>query len=330
MKKNTFFFTALLLLSLSLNAQMYRIHNQKFGNHFLNNETGSMQSSPIRDGWWSAQWTLVPISPEKPEVFVLVNHWTGCALEAKNNLLECSEYKDNATKMQQWTLVSKDAIGFGSLMNVGTSMYLNEESNQKLVLQKESEISTAKWKFRIIDEWEVVSEEKTIQAPSITENLETAAETELVSNPVELNQAQINEFVNSHNMVRRAVGMPDVKWNREIANYAREWAVNLVNKQECELAHRQENTYGENIFQGTEITLTKPSVAVESWAAEKKDYKGGTIDANLVAGHYTQIIWRKTTEIGCGLAVCPAKNYVIAVCNYNPPGNYEGESPFDK
>jgi hypothetical protein len=38
-------------------------------------------------------------------------------------------------------------------------------------------------------------------------------------------------------------------------------------------------------------------------------------------GHYTQIIWRNTTEVGCGMATC-SNGSEIWVCNYNPPGNY--------
>ena len=43
-------------------------------------------------------------------------------------------------------------------------------------------------------------------------------------------------------------------------------------------------------------------------------------------GHYTQLIWRDTTEVGCGLAT--ANGYDVLVCRYTPPGNYQGEAPF--
>ncbi|MEM6453443.1 MAG: hypothetical protein AAF703_24415 [Cyanobacteria bacterium P01_D01_bin.105] len=38
------------------------------------------------------------------------------------------------------------------------------------------------------------------------------------------------------------------------------------------------------------------------------------------------MIWRDTTEVGCGLAT--ANGYDVLVCCYTPPGNYQGEVPF--
>lgn len=40
-------------------------------------------------------------------------------------------------------------------------------------------------------------------------------------------------------------------------------------------------------------------------------------------GHFTQVVWKASTDVGCGLAIGP-DFYVYGVCNYSPPGNYIG------
>ena len=43
-------------------------------------------------------------------------------------------------------------------------------------------------------------------------------------------------------------------------------------------------------------------------------------------GHYTQMVWRETTALGCGEAIC--NKTLIVACNYDPPGNYIGRRPY--
>jgi hypothetical protein len=45
-----------------------------------------------------------------------------------------------------------------------------------------------------------------------------------------------------------------------------------------------------------------------------------------VVGHYTQMIWRGTTRIGCALA--SSRRWDVLVCRYGPPGNFIGEMPY--
>ena len=68
--------------------------------------------------------------------------------------------------------------------------------------------------------------------------------------------------------------------------------------------------------------------AAKAWETEKKDYGGGVLtEANWApAGHYTQMVWRQTTQLGCGQAIC--SNTLIVACNYNPAGNVLGRKPY--
>jgi pathogenesis-related protein 1 len=51
--------------------------------------------------------------------------------------------------------------------------------------------------------------------------------------------------------------------------------------------------------------------------------------ADMVAGHYTQVVSRDSVRIGCGRVTCSkrgdARAWTLVSCNYSPPGNMLGE-----
>ena len=143
------------------------------------------------------------------------------------------------------------------------------------------------------------------------------------------------------NAVRHAVStpppspaLPDMTWSPDIAKIAQAYADNLAS-QGCILVHSHTAGYGENIaeFGGKAAT---PEEVVTAWASEGACYTYGPITANDscpctpssggACGHYTQVVWRGTTEVGCGVATCPGKE--VWVCNYKPPGNILGQKPY--
>ena len=40
--------------------------------------------------------------------------------------------------------------------------------------------------------------------------------------------------------------------------------------------------------------------------------------------HYTQMIWKGTTNVGCAMHVAAGRTYLI--CRYSPPGNADGRA----
>ncbi|NET40232.1 MAG: hypothetical protein F6K19_51255 [Cyanothece sp. SIO1E1] len=43
--------------------------------------------------------------------------------------------------------------------------------------------------------------------------------------------------------------------------------------------------------------------------------------------HYTQVVWRRTNKLGCGIADHRRLGKIV-VCNYDPPGNFLGQRPY--
>ena len=149
------------------------------------------------------------------------------------------------------------------------------------------------------------------------------------------NSINIQDILAAHNIYRSEVGVPLLTWSAELANYAQAWADELVKNRNCQLRHRpQDNNdtwnliYGENIFSGSSgYTII---YAVHDWGSEKKMFDPKSrkcVGDWSTCGHYTQIVWKKTTQVGCAIAKC-ANGTIIMVCNYNPPGNMNREPAY--
>lgn len=143
-------------------------------------------------------------------------------------------------------------------------------------------------------------------------------------------------ILNHHNKVRAEVGVKTaLEWSPMLAAYAQEWAEFLASENNCRIRHRttaeeQQKNYGENIFWGGCCDFYHPIDASIAWYEEKQDYTYGPIsssDYGKTTGHYTQMIWEKSKEVGVGVAKC-ADGALIVVANYYPPGNYVGEYPY--
>ncbi len=59
------------------------------------------------------------------------------------------------------------------------------------------------------------------------------------------------------------------------------------------------------------------------WYNEKANYDFDSGVSDAYTGHFTQIVWKETLEIGC--AVKCNGNRCYGSCNYRKPGNIVGE-----
>lgn len=117
--------------------------------------------------------------------------------------------------------------------------------------------------------------------------------------------------------------IPNVTWSDTVAASAQAWVNTLRDEQNCSLVHEGNTGYGENLAGGSSLT---PQSAVDMWAGEKSKYTYSptytVADFNAGSGHYTQIVWRKSIQIGCASASCG--NRMVISCRYSPAGNVTG------
>ena len=145
------------------------------------------------------------------------------------------------------------------------------------------------------------------------------------SSPKDVEPSEFAGIVEAHNVWRRQVGVPDIRWSSEVAIVAQEWT-NELKSLGCSLEHNPSSSYGENIFWGS--TSYTPEEVVNTWGNDITyyDYATNSCQPNETCGHYTQVVWHNTEEVGCGKASCGSVE--VWVCNYYPPGNYIGQKPY--
>ena len=173
-------------------------------------------------------------------------------------------------------------------------------------------------------------------------NSNTSAAIDVPTSPAP-EPANMQGMLDTHNAVRAVVGVPPLTWSGRMSDYAQEWATHLANNHHCQMQHRTAAgiaplKVGEHIFWASplrwsdgrvEIQHVTPTQVAEDWASEKADYDyaSNSCASGKECGHYTQLVWNNSLEVGCGMALCPDKSQ-IWVCNYNPPGNWVGERPY--
>ena len=135
-----------------------------------------------------------------------------------------------------------------------------------------------------------------------------------------------------HNRERAQHDLPPMRWNPFLAESARQWAMHLAASGRFEHAPAGlRQAQGENLWAGTKYAYSLEEM-VDAWAEEKRYFKPGLFPHNSITGrvsdvgHYTQLVWRVTHEVGCATAAGLEEE--VLVCRYGQPGNFIGKEPF--
>ena len=182
----------------------------------------------------------------------------------------------------------------------------------------------------------------TMNASGTTQNSDDTSDSETTQNSDEtvVQQQQQNAdfentILNIHNQERSQVQVPALTWSGSLASDAQGYAEYLVSLglgPNNVPPHSDDNSQGENIAWGPPDGYSLDG-SVQMWANEKSNFQPGHVMSNddflpgvPMIGHYTQMVWKDTTQIGCGQAGNTDVTYLV--CRYSPPGNYPGQTPY--
>jgi len=139
----------------------------------------------------------------------------------------------------------------------------------------------------------------------------------------------VDDAVRSMNAYRATHRVTSLRHNAELTTTAQRWAEGLARKND--LGHSS-NTYkgeplGENCFRkstsdGRDVSASK---AVDSWYSEVKNYNFRS-NSGSKTGHFTQVVWKDSREVGVGRATTRDGKTCIVVANFYPAGNYRGQN----
>lgn len=140
---------------------------------------------------------------------------------------------------------------------------------------------------------------------------------------------QQRDWHEAHNLARTEVGLVPLQWSDKLARDAEAWARHLAANNLYDHASPQERKgQGENLWRGPRGYWTAWQT-VGFFIEEKRHFRPGNFPEVSRTGrwsdvgHYTQIIWPQTREVGCAIAHTATDE--VLVCRYWPAGNIWGQ-----
>uniref|UniRef100_A0A8D0AEU2 SCP domain-containing protein n=1 Tax=Sander lucioperca TaxID=283035 RepID=A0A8D0AEU2_SANLU len=139
------------------------------------------------------------------------------------------------------------------------------------------------------------------------------------------------EFLETHNAYRLKHNTPKMTLSSELSASAQKWANHLLaigalqHSKPEDRKNIGENVY--NMWSSATLKLTGKE-AVDSWYSEIKNYNWSRPGFSSNTGHFTQVVWKDSKELGVGMATDGHKVFVVG--QYRPAGNMNMAGFFEK
>lgn len=137
-------------------------------------------------------------------------------------------------------------------------------------------------------------------------------------------------LLQTHNSERATINSPLVAWDPALARAAADYAAELAATGKWgHSAPEQRIDQGENLWMGTRGGFTLEQM-ISNWVSEKSMFRAGIFPYVSTTGnwhdvgHYVQIVWPRTSRVGC--AQSSSERFDYLVCRYADPGNVMGEA----
>lgn len=145
----------------------------------------------------------------------------------------------------------------------------------------------------------------------------------------ETRTADEDAWLQAHNEARHAFGTAPLSWSSRLSREAQAWADVLARTNTMRhSSHDERARTGENLWMGT-AGYFAPKQMIGYFVDEQRYFRSGyfpeisTTGNWADVGHYTQIVWADTREVGCAKASNGRNDFLV--CRYYPAGNVVGE-----
>ncbi|KAH0487057.1 MAG: hypothetical protein KVP17_004662 [Porospora cf. gigantea B] len=149
---------------------------------------------------------------------------------------------------------------------------------------------------------------------------------------------QFSQLLGAHNTERGKYRIGLLQWDNALAKKAQQHA-NKCSYEHSSTSFRTYNSidcsnchHGENLAMRGDCP-TDMNAWVDMWVGEDRYYdcERGEKSPWGETGHWTQVVWSRTSYLGCAVnCSCGGKYKSYLVCHYSKAGNMNGVRPFPK